>query len=194
MLDALTQSAAAGGWWPYLLVLVAAAVEGEVGYVAAATLVAAGRLSAVGVCLFGAVGAAIGDQMYFYACRGRLQQWLAKYPAVERRAAPLVERVRERDWLMVFLIRFAPGLRIVIAVACAWAGVSARRFTVINFLSAILWAIVLVILVGWFGPTYLAQFGLEGWKGGAAVGVVAIAAFGVLGLVERRTMESHSLS
>src|SRR5262249_54939163 len=65
------------GPFVYLTVFVLAIVEGEVGYVAAATLVAHGRLNAVDVMVAGASGAAIGDQMYFYALRGRLARWLA---------------------------------------------------------------------------------------------------------------------
>jgi membrane protein DedA with SNARE-associated domain len=178
-----------GPVWPYLVVLVAAAVEGEVAYIGAATLVAAGQLNAVAVCLSGAVGAAIGDQAYFYLCRGRLQAWLQKYPAVRSRAAPLVDRVRRHDWLMVLLIRFAPGLRIAIAVACAWADVPPRRFTLLNLLSAIVWAAALMVLVGWLGPTYLATFGLHGWQAAALTGVVLIGLFVLLGMFERRTIE-----
>ncbi len=189
MLTDLIPSAAEYGLLPYAVVMIAAAVEGEVAYIGAATLVAMGKLDAVGVCASGAVGAAIGDQIYFYVCRGRLQRWLEKYPAVHRKAAPLVERVRRHDWLWVLLIRFAPGLRIAIAVACACANVSPRRFTLLNFLSAIVWAIALVILVGWFGPTYLAQFGLDGWKGAVAMGLVVIGLFALLGRHERRVVE-----
>ncbi len=189
MLTDLIPSAAEYGLLPYAVVMIAAAVEGEVAYIAAATLVAMGKLNAVGVCAAGAVGAAIGDQIYFYVCRGRLQGWLEKYPAIHRKAAPLVERVRRHDWLWVLLIRFAPGLRIAIAVACACADVSPRRFTLLNLLSAVVWAIALVILVGWFGPTYLAQFGLDGWKGAVAMGLVVIGLFAWLGRHERRVVE-----
>jgi membrane protein DedA with SNARE-associated domain len=178
-----------GPAWPYLVVLVAAAVEGEVAYIGAATLVAAGQLNAVAVCLSGAVGAAIGDQAYFYLCRGRLQSWLQRYPAVRAKAAPLVDRVRRHDWLMVLLIRFAPGLRIAIAVACAWADVPPRRFTLLNLLSAIVWAAALMLLVGWLGPTYLATFGLKGWQAAALTGGLLIGLFVLLGMLERRAME-----
>lgn len=174
--------------WPYLVVLIAAAVEGEVAYIGAATLVAAGQLSAAGVCVAGAVGAAIGDQAYFYLCRGRLQQWLHRHEAIRRRAAPLVDRVRRHDWLMVFLIRFAPGLRIAIAVACAWAGVPARRFTLINFASAVVWAVALVLLVGEYGPAFFDRFGVHGWQAAALTGVLLIALFALIAMFERRSM------
>lgn len=173
---------------PYLIVLAAAAVEGEVAYVGAAMLVAAGRLNAIGVAACGAIGAAIGDQAYFYLCRGHVHRWLERHPPIAERAAPLVALVRRRDWLMVLLIRFTPGLRIAIAVACACANVSPRRFTIINFLSAIVWAVSLMALVGSYGPRFLARFGLDGWKGGLVTSVSIIGLFILLGAWERRAI------
>ena len=156
---------------PYCGVALAAIVEGEVAYIGASTLVAEGRLHPVGVLVAGAVGAAIGDQAYFYAFRGRLPRWLARYPFLQKKAAPLVNLVQRHDSLMVLLIRFAPGLRIALAAACAWVGVSPRKFSLLNLLSSFVWASVLLALVGWFGPTYLARYGLGGWKGALVIGL-----------------------
>ena len=174
---------------PYFGVGLAAILEGELTYVAAATLVAEGRLHPLGVLVAGAFGAAIGDQAYFYLFRGRLPQWLARYPSLERKTAPLVERVRRHASLMVLLIRFAPGLRIALAAACAAADVPPRTMSVLNLLSAFVWAGALLILVGWLGPTYLAQFGLAGWRGALAVGLTLLVLFRVLGSYERRAIE-----
>ena len=73
----------------YVAILLAAVVEGEVAYVAAATLVGQGHLNPLGVLLAGTAGAALGDQLYFYLLRGRLRRWLDRY-RVHRssRAAP----------------------------------------------------------------------------------------------------------
>ena len=174
---------------PYCGVLIAASVEGEIVYIGAAALVAQGLLNPVGVLVSGAVGAAIGDQAYFYAFRGRLPRWVARYPSLQERAAPLLGRVRRHDSFMVLLIRFAPGLRIAIAAACAWADVSPRKFSVLNLLSAFVWASALLVLVGWFGPNYLAYFGLEGWKGALVIGLAVIGLLRVFGSCQRRAME-----
>lgn len=185
----LTHLAGLSHLLPYYGVMIAAIVEGEIAYIGAATLVAQGQLNPVGVLVSGAVGAAIGDQAYFYAFRGRLPRWLARYPSLQQRAAPLVGHVRRHDSLMVLLIRFAPGLRIAIAAACASVDVSPRKFSVLNLLSAFVWAFALLALVGWFGPTYLAQFGLGGWKGALVIGIAVLGLFKVLGSYERRAME-----
>jgi membrane protein DedA with SNARE-associated domain len=180
------------GWsvlLPYSGILLAAIVEGEIAFIAAATLVAQGRLSPVGVLLSGALGAAIGDQTYFYLFRGRLPRWVARYPSLARKAAPLVDRVRRHRTLMVLLIRFAPGLRIALASACAWVDVPPLRFSLLNLLAAFVWASALLLLVGWFGPTVLAPLGLGGWKGALVVGMIVLGLFSLLGRQERRVLE-----
>ena len=174
---------------PYAGVLLAAAVEGEIAYIGAAALVAQGQLNAAGVLLSGACGAALGDQAYFYVFRGRLPRWIARYPSLERKAQPLVERVRRHDTLMVLLVRFSPGLRVAITAACAWVDVPAVKFSVLNLLSALAWASVLLVLVGWLGPAYLARYGLAGWKGALLVGLVVLGTLKLLGAYERRAME-----
>jgi membrane protein DedA with SNARE-associated domain len=174
---------------PYCGVALAAIVEGELTYIAAAALVAEGRLHPLGVLVAGALGAATGDQAYFYLFRGRLPQWLARYPSLQRKTAPLVDRVRRHASLMVLLIRFAPGLRIALAAACAAADVPPRTVSVLNLISAFVWAAALLILVGWLGPTYLAQFGLSGWRGALAAGLTLLVLFRILGSYERRAIE-----
>jgi len=174
---------------PYVAILMAAVIEGEVAYIAAAALVAKGQLNPFGVLVAGTLGAAIGDQTYFYVFRGRLPRWVARYPALERKAAPLLGRVRRHETFMVLLIRFAPGFRIALAAACAWVDVPPLKFSLLNLISASAWAIVLLVVVGWYGPTYLAQYGLGGWKGALLVGVVVLGLFRVLAWYERRAME-----
>jgi membrane protein DedA with SNARE-associated domain len=174
---------------PYAGVLVAAAVEGEIAYIGAATLVAQGQLNAAAVLVSGALGAAIGDQAFFYAFRGRLPRWVARYPSLQQKAAPLVERVKRHDSLMVLLVRFSPGLRIAITAACAWVEVPALKFSLLNLLAAFAWAVVLLFLVGWLGPAYLARYGLAGWKGALLVGLAVFGLVKLLGVYERRAME-----
>jgi undecaprenyl-diphosphatase len=174
---------------PYGAVLLAAVVEGEIAYIGAATLVAQGQLNPVGVLVAGALGAATGDQAYFYVFRGRLPRWLARYPRLEKRAAPLIGRVRRHDSLMVLLIRFAPGLRIALAAACAWVDVAPLKFSLLNLVSAFAWATGLLVIVAWFGPAVLAQYGLGGWKGALLIGVIVFALFKVLGSYEQRAIE-----
>jgi membrane protein DedA with SNARE-associated domain len=174
---------------PYSGIMLAAIVEGEIAFIGAAALVAEGRLHPLAVLVAGALGATIGDQAYFYLFRGCVPKWLARYPLLQQKVAPLINRVRRHDSLMVLSIRFAPGLRIALAAACAAVNVPARKFSTLSLLSAFIWATALLVLVAWVGPTYLTQYGLGGWRGALAVGGVVLVVFRVLALYERRAIK-----
>ena len=160
----------------YLGIFVAAAVEGEVVFIGAAVLVAAGRLDPVAVGISGALGAAAGDQLFFYALRGRLSGWLSRVRPITARRESIVSRVRHHQTFMILVIRFAPGLRIAITAACAYAGVPALRFTVLNLISAFGWAAIILTLVSRAGPGMLQHAGVTGvW--GAIIPAVLLVGF-----------------
>lgn len=146
----------------YAGIFLAAAVEGEIVFVGAAVLVAAGKLDALAVGLWGALGAAAGDQLIFYVLRGRLSRWLTRVRPIAARRDAVVARVRRHQALMVLVIRFAPGLRIAITAACAYAGVPPARFTILNLISAFAWAAVLLTVVSRAGPGVLRYVGITG--------------------------------
>ena len=174
---------------PYLGIATAATVEGEIAYGVAATLVGRGYLNPLAVILAGTAGAAAGDQFYFYLLRGRLRRWLDRYESIARRGRRLTAQVQRHQVAAVLLIRFAPGLRIALAAACAYAGVRPLRFSLLNLLSAAAWAIVLLVAIAWIGPTYLPSLGISGWWSALVPAFVIIAAFRLLGRAERHALE-----
>jgi membrane protein DedA with SNARE-associated domain len=153
--------------WPgclaYVVVFVAALIEGEVVFVAAATLAGQGALDPFGVVAAGTLGAAAGDQIPFYLLRYRVRSWLDRLPAMRRVSGRLIGIVSRRGALLSFLIRFAPGLRIAIASACAYADVPPLIFSTCSVLGALVWATCIVVVVGWLGPEFLSRFGISGW-------------------------------
>ncbi len=93
----------------YVAIYLAAIVEGEVVFVAASVLVASGQLERWPVLVAGALGAATGDQMYFYALRGRIAGWLTRFKPIAARQDAIVARVQRHRSLMILALRFAPG-------------------------------------------------------------------------------------
>ena len=174
----------------YVGVLIAAIVEGEIGYVAAAALVGRGYLSPLPVLIAGAMGAALGDQFYFYLLRGRLRRWLDRHEAIARRGRMLALHVRRREMAMVLLIRFAPGLRIALAAACAYAGVPPLRFSVLNCAASVVWALSLMVLVAWIGPHWLPALGISGWWSVLIPPLLLLLLFRVAARIERRALVS----
>ena len=160
----------------YAGICAAAAIEGEVVFIAAAVLVAAGKLSQVGVVVAGALGAAAGDQFYFYLLRGRVDGWLRRLRPIAARHMAIVDRVRRHQTVMIFVIRFAPGLRIALAAACAYARVSPLRFSLVDTAAAFSWAVLLMTLVSRAGPALLEDLGVNGiWA--ALLPAAAVLAF-----------------
>ena len=80
---------------PYAVVFVAAMIEGEAMFAIASVLVAAGRLNPAMVVIFGALGAAAGDQFYFYLFRGALRGRFADRAWPALRVSPVwLARIR----------------------------------------------------------------------------------------------------
>lgn len=159
----------------YLVIYLAAIVEGEIVFVAAAVMVKTGQLGYLPVIIAGALGAATGDQFYFYALRGRIDRWLGRIGLVSARQDAIVSRVQRHRSLMIVALRFAPGLRIAISAACAYARVPPLQFSLLNLASAFVWATALLTVVSWIGPAALARLGLSGIWGAIVPGILIVA-------------------
>jgi membrane protein DedA with SNARE-associated domain len=147
----------------YLGVFIATVIEGEVVFVAATVLVRTGHLEAAGVYAAAALGGSVGDQIYFYALRGRLRPLIDRFPKFAGRRDRVVEKVRRHASAMILACRFLPGLRIAIPAACAYAHVSPARFTLLSLLSSLGWAAAVMGFVAWLGPSSLEELGLKAW-------------------------------
>ncbi|PYQ01897.1 MAG: hypothetical protein DMF82_17860 [Acidobacteria bacterium] len=89
----------------YLAVFIATVIEGEMVFVAAAVLVHAGHLEAAGVYTAAALGGSVGDQIYYYALRGRLHALIDRFPTFADRRARAVRSVRRHASAMVLAWR-----------------------------------------------------------------------------------------
>jgi membrane protein DedA with SNARE-associated domain len=148
---------------PYLGILVAAALEGEVVYSSAVVMVFLGRLNAVGVLISGSIGGWAGDQFYFYAARGPLSNWLNRFKRIARRRRAIQDRMRRHAAKFILAVRFLPGLRIAIPLACAYSGVSPFQFSGLSLVSAVAWASAIMFVIRSLGPTSLSALGIKAW-------------------------------
>jgi membrane protein DedA with SNARE-associated domain len=162
---------------PYLGILVAAAVEGEVVYAGAVVMVFLGRLNALGVLISGSIGGWAGDQFYFYAARGPLSNWLNRFAAIARRRRAIQERMRRHANKFILAVRFLPGLRIAIPLACAYAGIPPVQFSTLSFLSALAWAGAIMFVIRSLGPTSLSALGIKAWWAPLIPAVIVVVFF-----------------
>src|SRR5437867_6143738 len=148
---------------PYLGILIAAAVEGDVVYSSAVVLVYLGRLSPAGVLISGSIGGWAGDQFFYYIARGHARQWLDRFARLERRRRLIQSRMRKHATKFILALRFLPGLRIAIPIACAYAGISPFRFSGLSLISAVAWASAIMFAITTVGPTSLGALGVRAW-------------------------------
>jgi membrane protein DedA with SNARE-associated domain len=148
---------------PYIGILTAAAIEGEVVYVTAVVMASLGRLNPLGVLISGALGGWAGDQLWFYAARGRLRAWLDRFEKIACRRKVIQCRLQKHAAKLILAVRFLPGLRVAIPVACAYSGISPTQFSSLSFISALGWASGIMFVVHSFGPNSLSSLGVRAW-------------------------------
>ncbi len=147
----------------YLPIYIAAILEGEAYYSAMCARAVRGELMWPAVLACGALGGATGDQIWFYLLRGRIH-WLDRFPRLARYRDRVIVHVHAHETGLVLASRFLPGLRTAIPIACAYAGMHALKFSVLNLVSALAWAGAIMIFVSWASTT-LGAIGLTAWWG-----------------------------
>ena len=167
----------------YLTIYIAAILEGEVYYSKVAADAVRGRLWWPAVLACGALGGATGDQLWFYLLRGRIH-WLDRYPRLAKYRDRVMHHVHQHEGGLVLVSRFLPGLRTAIPIACAYAGMHALKFSVLNVISAFAWAgAIMAVVKG--GSTTLSAFGLNSWWGPFIPAALVILFFRWLGRSRR---------
>ena len=160
---------------PYLTITFFAIIEGEIYYSAMCARAVAGDLYWFPVIAAGAIGGAAGDQIVFYALRGRIH-WLDRYPRLGQYRDIVNARLHSHETGIVLISRFLPGLRLAIPIACAYAGVRPIKFSLLNLTSAFAWASAIMLMVRG-GTATLAAVGVNAWWGPFIPAVLVILFF-----------------
>jgi len=159
----------AWGSLAYLIAAVWAFFEGETFVIVAA---AAGRATGyidpwlLMVSVW--IGSFAGDQTWFYLGRRWGPTALARFPKAADQFARATELLERYGAVFVLTFRFVYGVRNVASAVCGVAGMDRRRFLVLNFIAAGMWAASFVA-GGWFlGAAFEKGYAL------AVVGAVAL--------------------
>jgi membrane protein DedA with SNARE-associated domain len=139
----------------YYAVFIGSLLEGETVLVMAGFAAHRGYLDLPWVMACAGAGGFLGDQFYFYLGRWHGSFVRRRVPSLEQHAQRVNRLLMRYDMLVIVLIRFIYGLRIVGPAILGMSKVAAWRFAAFNFIGAVLWA----ALVG--GAGYLFGQGLE---------------------------------
>ena len=161
------------------MVTAATFAEGDTVAILAGSLAHRKVLSYPGVVLAVSLGAALSDQLWYWIGRIAVRRAWVQRRLRSRGAAPLMRTVERRPDLAMLGFRFVLGTRAVVPLALGATGVSAVRFTVLDAVAVLAWAVLLT------GAGFGAGVVIEGLLGRLELGrhllLILLCAFAVLG-------------
>ncbi|WP_456451445.1 DedA family protein [Hydrogenimonas sp.] len=148
LVDALVQ-------YGYVILFVWSVMEGELGLVMAGTMVHTGHMNMPTAILVAGLGGFVGDQIYFWIGRYN-KKWLRHYLHKHRRKFALAHLLLKKyGWPVIFIQRYLYGLRTIIPMSIGLTRYSAKKFAIINFVSAQVWAAITIVLAYVYGEEIL---------------------------------------
>lgn len=136
------------GYW---VLFVGTFLEGEAILIFAGFLAFQGYLSIYGVILSAFAGSFLGDQFYFHIGRLKGAALLRFFTTIARKFRKGLKLIERYGSFVAFVSRYTYGFRILLPIILGMTNLSARRFLVLNLLSALSWAIVFSLAGYLFG-------------------------------------------
>ena len=164
------------GLWVYVFTFIWTFFEGETFVLFCGFAAAQGLLNAPLLVIAAWTGSFAGDQFYFWVGRHFGLMLLARRPFWRARVDKALVWLRRFDVGFILSFRFIYGIRNISSFALGISGIDWRRFLVLNFIAAGLWAVTFA------GAGYLFGQASEAMLGDLAVKfrVVALGVFVVV--------------
>ncbi|MGZ8185856.1 MAG: DedA family protein [Methylobacter sp.] len=146
------------GWlkeYGYIILFLWSIMEGEMGLVMAGTMVHTGAMQYLMAVFVGGLGGFTGDQIYFYIGRMNKGFIQRKLKSQRRKFAIAHLLLKKYGWPIIFMQRYMYGLRTIIPMSIGITKYSAKRFALINLLSAWVWAAITITPAYFFGEEIL---------------------------------------
>jgi membrane protein DedA with SNARE-associated domain len=142
----------------YPALIIGLVFEGETMLILGAFMAHRGYLDLPLVIFFGGIVAFASDQFFFWMGRTRGNQFLENRPAWK----PHVEKAQSllgRNTNLLFLgVRFMYGLRTVLPFVLGMAKLDSKKFMILDFIGAFLWALTFGLAGNLFGQFMAAIF------------------------------------
>ena len=97
------------------------------------------------------LGGFVGDQIYFYIGRYNKKYIQKKLKTQRRKFAVAHLLLQKFGWMIIFIQRYMYGFRTVIPMSIGITRYDAKKFAIINLLSAWIWAAITILLAWYFG-------------------------------------------
>jgi membrane protein DedA with SNARE-associated domain len=176
--------------WGYAAVGAGVFFEGETIVLVAGAMAHRGLLSLWGVIVAAFIGSFCGDQLWFWLGVRYGKRFVERRPAWRRRAQRANALLARFGSWYVLAFRFLYGLRTISPLFLGSVGYPIRRFTVLNALSAAVWATTFSVGGYAVGATLTAALGRATRPEEVVLACVAVGL--VLWIVARRSRENPS--
>ena len=129
----------------YIILYVWSILEGELGLIMGGIMCHTGDMFLPLAIFIAGLGGFTGDQIYFYIGRYNKKYIHTKLKNQRRKFAIAHLLLKKYGWPIIFVQRYMYGLRTVIPMSIGITKYSARKFALINLLSAWAWASITII-------------------------------------------------
>jgi membrane protein DedA with SNARE-associated domain len=147
------------GLWVYVFTFIWTFFEGETFVLFCGFAAAQGLLNAPLLVIAAWTGSFAGDQFYFWVGRHFGLMLLARRPFWRARVDKALVWLRRFDVGFILSFRFIYGIRNISSFALGISGIDWRRFLVLNFMAAGLWAVTFAGTGYLFGQASEAMLG-----------------------------------
>ena len=135
-------------------------IEGETGLIMAGIMSHTGDMFLWLAIFIAGLGGFAGDQIYFYIGRYNKKYINNKLKSQRRKFALAHLLLKKYGWPIIFVQRYMYGLRTVIPMAIGTTRYDAKKFALINLLSAWCWASITIIPAYIFGEEILSMLNI----------------------------------
>lgn len=141
--------------YSYIILYVWSILEGESGLIMAGIFSHTGDMNLYLSILVAALGGFSGDFIYFFIGRYNKKYVHKKMISQRRKFALTHLLLKKYGWPIIFVQRYMYGMRTLIPISIGLTGYSSKKFAIINFLSALVWAAITITLAWYFGQDLL---------------------------------------
>lgn len=139
----------------YIILFAWSVLEGEIGLIIGGLLCHTGDLNLFIAIFVAGIGAFSGDMVAFFIGRYNKKYVHKKLKGQRRKFALAHILLKKYGWPIIFLQRYLYGLRTIIPMSIALTKYEAKKFAMINLISAWLWASITLVPVWYFGDEIL---------------------------------------
>jgi membrane protein DedA with SNARE-associated domain len=144
----------------YIVLFFWSMAEGETGLIMAGILSHTGDMTVPMSIAVAGLGGFVGDQIWYYVGRYNKSYVHREFEQHRRKFAKARLLLRKYGIWLIFVQRFIYGMRTIIPIAIGVSGYDKKKFAIVNFFSAFVWASITIIPAYIYGEELL---GLIHW-------------------------------